>query len=257
MVAITKGIYAGATADLVAGMLAEFQADVAEQADSLSAQIKRGEGLDDLRRFVFEVQGQAHNFNHLLLETTARQAQNYLTAVNELDRRTIEDLITYIDIIASLASGETAPDADAKALVRRLPARPAPMGEMTVGDAPQLEVVAVMELGAQTHFVEREMRACGYRITIISDTLQAMARAVLAKPDVMIISAVMPGLSGIDLAIGLKAMPETRNIPVAVLTSLPKDHPQLKMLPETVPIIRKGDNFGDDLAKALHENFLL
>ena len=30
-----------------------------------------------------------------------------------------------VDIIASLASGETAPDADAKALVRRLPARPA------------------------------------------------------------------------------------------------------------------------------------
>jgi CheY-like chemotaxis protein len=257
MAAITKGIYAGATAELVAGMLAEFQADVAERADSLSAQIEGGTGLDDLRRFVFEVQGQAHNFNHTLLETTARQAQNYLAAITDLDPRAIEDLVTYIDIIASLASGETEPDADARAFVRKLPARPAPMGEIEVGDAPKLEVVAVMELGAQTSFVEREMRACGYRVTIISDTLQAMAHAVLAKPDVMIVSAVMPGLSGIDLAIGLKAMPETRNIPVAVLTSLPPNHPQLKLLPQNVAVIRKSDTFGDDLARALQQNFLL
>ena len=52
-------------------------------------------------------------------------------------------------------------------------------------------------------------------------------------------------------------MPATRNIGVAVITSLDLDDANLKMLPPTVPIIQKSASFGDDLVKALQEEFLL
>ncbi len=52
-------------------------------------------------------------------------------------------------------------------------------------------------------------------------------------------------------------MPATRNIGVAVITSLDPEDANLKMLPPTVPIIQKSASFGDDLVKALQEEFLL
>ena len=64
-------------------------------------------------------------------------------------------------------------------------------------------------------------------------------------------------LSGIDLATALATMPDTRNTPVAVLTSLDDDSTDLNLLPKSVPVIHRGDRFGDDLAKALSHHFLL
>ncbi len=67
----------------------------------------------------------------------------------------------------------------------------------------------------------------------------------------------MPDLGGIDLCVALKAVPATRKIGVAVITSLDRDDADLKPLPPTVPIIQKSACFGDDLVKALQDEFLL
>jgi len=58
-------------------------------------------------------------------------------------------------------------------------------------------------------------------------------------------------ISGVDLAAALTAMPATRNLPVALLTSFSWGHSSLQELPPRVPLIRKGPSFGDDLAEAL------
>ena len=73
----------------------------------------------------------------------------------------------------------------------------------------------------------------------------------------MIVTAVMPQLFGIDLALALAAIPAIRNIPVALITSLDAADPQLKLLPPSVALIRKASAFGDDLTKALQQGFLL
>ena len=67
----------------------------------------------------------------------------------------------------------------------------------------------------------------------------------------------MPELSGIDLAVALSAMPATRNIPCALITSLDPEDEYLKFLPGRVPVIHKGPSFGDDLADALSALFLI
>jgi CheY-like chemotaxis protein len=73
----------------------------------------------------------------------------------------------------------------------------------------------------------------------------------------VIISAVMPDLSGIDLAIALAAMPATRNVSTALITSLDDDDEYLRLLPGSVPVIHKGASFGDDIAEALSRLFLI
>jgi CheY-like chemotaxis protein len=250
------GAYAGATADMVAGLLAEFVDESQERAAELIRRIPNGDGLPELRRFVFDLAGQARNFGLSMLETVADQAQNYLTAIVALDDQAIDDLAQYLDLIHDLLSGKQGSEGDIRQMVRALPVRRG----VEIDEAPEvrdIEVVLVMGPGTQQTFVERELRACGYRATAIPDTLKALAYATRAKPDMMIVSAVMPQLSGIDLAVALAAIPSTRNIPVAVITSLDVGDPQLKVLPPSIALIRKTSAFGDDLTKALQQGFLL
>jgi CheY-like chemotaxis protein len=251
-----NGAYAGATADMVAGLLAEFVGESQERTADLIRRLPTGDCLPDLRRFVFDLAGQARNFGLSMLETVADQAQNYLTAINALDDRAIDELGAYLDVIQDLLSGKKADDGDIRQMVRGLPLRRG----VEIDEAPEVrdvEVVLVMSPGTQQTFVERELRACGYRATVIPDTLKALAYATRAKPDMMIVSAVMPQLSGIDLSLALAAIPATRNIPLAIITSLNADDPQLKVLPKGVALIRKTSAFGDDLTKALQQGFIL
>jgi len=120
-----------------------------------------------------------------------------------------------------------------------------------------VEVMLVMLHSSQATFVEREMQACGYRTLIVTSPFEAFEQVVRTRPDMVIVSAVLSGLSGIDLATALATMPETRNTPVAVLTSLDDNDENLNLLPKSVPVIRKGEAFGDDLAKAMSHHFLL
>ena len=54
-----------------------------------------------------------------------------------------------------------------------------------------------MHHGAATHFVEREMQECGYRISTCTSTLDALPLIIRTKPDLVIISAMMPELSAL------------------------------------------------------------
>jgi CheY-like chemotaxis protein len=251
-----NGAYAGATADMVAGLLAEFLGEAQERCADLTRRIPKADGLPELRRFVFDLAGQARNFGLTMLETVADQAQNYLTAVVKLDDQAIDDLGRYLEVIQDILSDDQAAEGDIRQMVRGLPIRRG----VEIDEAPEardIEVVLVMSPGTQQTFVERELRACGYRATAIPDTLKALAYATRAKPDMMIVSAVMSQLSGIDLALALAAIPATRNIPLAVITSLDANDAQLKVLPPSVALIRKTSAFGDDLARALQQGFLL
>ncbi len=64
-------------------------------------------------------------------------------------------------------------------------------------------------------------------------------------------SAELDDISGIDLGCALSAMPRTKDIPFGLLTSYERGHKKLADLPETAAILAKGSGFSDDLADAL------
>jgi len=213
------------------------------------------------RRVALVLRGQAANFGFGSLSTLAHRMNEYLAAAPlPLPPRAWDDLQNFLDLMQGLIDGtQTAegstPDTDASELVRRLPRKLGfDLGDIQVRN---VEVMLVMTPGAQTHFVERELQQCGYRVSMVSDTILAFAMVTQIKPDLVIVSAVMPGLDGIDLAIALTSMPSTRNIPMAVITSLDPNDDRLKLLPRKVPILQKGPSFGDDLFTALDNLFLI
>ena len=67
----------------------------------------------------------------------------------------------------------------------------------------------------------------------------------------IISSGVLDEMSGVDLASALAAIQSTEAIPFALLTSSNPGDTALKRLPDTVAVMKKGNDFSDDFATAL------
>ena len=258
-----SGVYAKGDEEVVQSMRQEFLDDALEDLRSLDVALDAARNgrkpLDELfteiRRLTLPLRGQAANFGVRLIGTVAHRLEDYLAGMKEPPPRTLDDLQTFVDTLIAIIEGEIPFNADSSQIVRRLPAKPSfDVGDIEVRD---VEVMLVMLHGTATRFVEREMQECGYRITNVTTTFEALPLIIRTKPDMVIISAIMPELTGIDLAIALASMPATRNIPTALITSLDPDDDYLKLLPAGVPIIKKGPSFGDDLAEALSNLFII
>lgn len=206
-------------------------------------------------RTALKLRVQAGNVGLRLIGTIAHRLEDYMANVRGFPPRAIDDLQVFIDRLEDVVEGRMALDSDAAQVVRQLPAIIG-FSETDI-EVRSVEVMLVMLHGAANHYVQRELQQCGYRVTTVSTVFEAFSQIVQTKPDLVIISAIMPELDGIDLAIGLSAMSATRNIPLALITSLDPDDEHLSRVPNSIPLIRKGPSFGDDLFAALDNLFLI
>jgi CheY-like chemotaxis protein len=60
----------------------------------------------------------------------------------------------------------------------------------------------------------------GYTVLVALDGESALRRATQARPDVVLLDAVMPGMDGFEVARLLKANPDTAAIPIIFMTGL-------------------------------------
>jgi CheY-like chemotaxis protein len=245
------------------GLREEFLEDAAEDLRNFLSYLNEAiagsrpvdEVLHDARRVTVMLIGGANGFELPLVSVAAHRFDDYVTSLSADDSRGLVDLSIYGETLLDLLSEPLDREESAARLVRRLPAKGTFDPDQV--DVREVEVLLVMQPGVATRVIERELIECGYRVATFSNSYKALEFAARTLPDLMIISAVMPDLDGIDLCIALKAMPATRNIGVAVITSLDPDDANLKHLPPTVPIIHKSASFSDDLVKALQDEFLL
>ena len=174
---------------------------------------------------------------------------DYAADIQTIEAEHVEDLQAFSDKISDLLDGTPTGQQDVAAVVRDLPRKKTfDISDITITNT---EVTLVVPQRTAAKVVERELAACGYRVSTVNDPLEAIGLVMETKPDLVITAMVMPRMSGVDLACALAAMPATRDIPVAVLTSMDAEHPDLKPLPMSVGLIRRGDSFGDDLADVL------
>lgn len=183
------------------------------------------------------------------LAPLTHRLEDYLSAVKTLEDKHIDDLQTIADRISSVLDGDDVPVENVAEVMRSMPHKPVfDVEDITFSE---VEVMLVMPQRTAAKIVARELAACGYRVSTVLDPLEAIALATSLKPDMVITAQVMPRLSGVDLSCALNAMPSTKKIPVALLTSLERGHPDLASLPMSCGLIRRGPQFGDDLANVL------
>jgi CheY-like chemotaxis protein len=254
--AVVGGVITGASAEMIEYMRQDFLDTTGGRVAEFDRALAEGGDLEALRYFAFETKGQARNFGMTLLSLVAARLEDYLNAIDRIADWSLPGIRAFLDALQNVVNGGIADDSDPSMVVRGLPARPRVLG-VDDNEALDVEVMLVMDQTAATGIVEREMQACGYRTTVVTSPFEAFEMAVRTRPDMVIVAAVLEGLTGIDLATALATMPETRNTPVALLTSLDDDEGNLNLLPKSVPVIHKGDRFGDDLARAMSHHFLL
>ncbi|WP_282609347.1 PleD family two-component system response regulator [Pelagibius sp. Alg239-R121] len=184
------------------------------------------------------------------LAPITHRLDEYMSSIKMIEDQHIADLQTFGDRIGALLDGDVVTTEETAEVVRNLPnVTSFNVSDVTITDT---EVTVVLPQRSAAHVVGRELAACGYRISTVLDPLEAIGLIVETRPDLVITTVVMPRLSGVDLACALAAMPSTKSIPVAVLTSLEPNHPDLAALPMNSGLIRRGPSFGDDLADVLH-----
>lgn len=250
-------------AEGLAAHKSEFLADGLDEITAIVREIGKvngGEGslrsvLERVHRLSLDLKGRAGGLNLSLLSIAAHRLEDYLEAVDVPYERHLNDIEIYLDVLTELLENQGVGGESAAHLVRRLPPR---RGFDTENIAVcEIEVLLVMDRGVVRRMIEREIAECGYRVIAVSTPFQALEMIVRTQPDLVILSAVLADLTGVDLAAGLKAMPQTRNTGMALITSYDREHESLKYLPPTVPIIRKGNSFADDLTTALSDQFII
>jgi DNA-binding response OmpR family regulator/DNA-binding CsgD family transcriptional regulator len=60
----------------------------------------------------------------------------------------------------------------------------------------------------------------GYTVLVATNGESALQRAIEARPDIVLLDAVMPGMDGFEVARRLKAAPETAHVPIVFMTGL-------------------------------------
>lgn len=80
-------------------------------------------------------------------------------------------------------------------------------------------ILIVDDSPTEVHVMKTALERHGYKIESASDGAEAIAKAKAMKPDLIFMDVVMPGVNGFQATRKLAADPETRSIPVIMVTS--------------------------------------
>ena len=215
-----------------------------------SRSVGLAEGLATLRRDASNLRSQAQVLAEPLLKLVTHRLDEYVAELKEVGTAQIDEVEVFVAKIERLIDGEAVAEHEIPQVVRSLPAKRAADVDFSIVKK-DVEILLVVPEKALSRIVERELAACGYRTSVVRDGFEALETVVRTRPEMVIASMELGVLSGVDLGCALSAMPATDGIPFAVLTSYEWGNPKLKGLPPRAAVIRKGSQFGDDLAESL------
>ena len=225
--------------DVLEKLREEFVVDAGDILDRLFSQlgdVERGadpapqETLKTLRREAHTFKGQGSSFDLPSISMIAHRLEGYLEGVI---------LEEGVDPGTEACSG----------ILRGLPAKGASKADFMPSH--DYEVLVIVPNSVLLHAIEQVLNSRGLRVVTLRTPTSAFETAVLCKPDLIIASAVMKGLSGIDLACAFSAMAPTRDIPFALLTSFDRDSSELRALPEECPTIRHDQDIDGQVSAVL------
>jgi PAS domain S-box-containing protein len=81
-------------------------------------------------------------------------------------------------------------------------------------------ILIVDDIAANLQVVADFLAGCGYDVLIAQEGEEALERASLAQPDLIMLDVLLPDANGFDVCRRLKQQPRTRHIPVIFMTAL-------------------------------------
>jgi CheY-like chemotaxis protein len=109
---------------------------------------------------------------------------------------------------------------------------------MVAGEHHQLILVADDEADMR-ELLRLQMEVAGYEVEIARDGEEALRIARELLPDLCVFDVVMPGLRGHEVLRALRDLPETRGIPVVLVTATLENRAFLRLAPRPDDFMRK------------------
>jgi signal transduction histidine kinase/CheY-like chemotaxis protein len=84
---------------------------------------------------------------------------------------------------------------------------------------PAVRILVVDDEASARDLLAGMLAPAGYDVVLAADGREGLARAREARPDVILLDLMMPGLSGFDVVSELKSQPTTAEIPILIVTA--------------------------------------
>lgn len=244
--------------DILASLTREFLDDAGDRLSQIQLSLaaiaaKDGDyrtNLLDVSREVHNIKGTSGNFGFPTVSQTAHRFEDYLTATAEAKTPPVEQWQRFADAMSRLLEhGKEPGDAERTAVLSSLPV----YFEFDVGNVHANPGNALIVTRARTmaHMLARELANCGFRARTTSDPFEAMRIAATEAPDVVLTSAVLDVLTGVDLVRALRGVRAISSLPLGVVTSFGEGHHELEGIPDDVTVVRLGAHLTEDLGQVL------
>ena len=239
---------------IAANLSQEFLVDAADTlgqlgilvSETIGGNVDGGYALSTIRREMHTLKGLGSSFGYPSLSVIAHRLENYMLDLETLEKRQLEDILKFLDRMQEIAENGDEPDDErVSQIVRALPAKGAAKEDFQAVSDQEILLIAGSRIVGLA--VEGELAKRGYRVVTIDSPIAAFEMAIRTRPDMIIASALMDKISGVDLARALKAMTPTRDIPFALLTSFDASHPELRNLPEDVALVHHDRDINAEL----------
>jgi CheY-like chemotaxis protein len=99
--------------------------------------------------------------------------------------------------------------------------------------------------------IERSLVKAGHQVTVVGDGMEGLASAKATPPDVILLDMMLPTLEGTGVLRQLKSHPETRHVPVIVLSGLSQKNEEKLRKAGAAAYFEKSRLNLDDNAKSL------
>jgi CheY-like chemotaxis protein len=206
--------------------------------------------LKTVLRDTHTLKGQGGSFDFPSITMIAHRLEDYLAGIGALESHYIIDAQHFMSAMMRILESGTQPgDGTCSQIPRGLPAKGSAMADFL--PERNYEVMLIASTTVLSHAVEQILHSQGLRVIALKSPLHAFETAVRSRPDLVIASAMMAGISGIDLARAFASMTATRNIPSAQLTGFDRANTELKGLPKTVPTIRHDQDVDGQIGDML------
>lgn len=243
----------------------ERMAEMGDCLDRISEEGPTEELLAIVRRQGHNLKGTAASFGYPVITLIAHRLETYLNDMRQWEPQALEDLYTFVDRMSSMLERGVQPSDDEIAqIVRGLPAQsitpaiistpdgavPGTAGNMDI-QIKVVEILLVTPTRTIAKLLSQQIIACGFRVNSVSDPIEGLTMAIRTRPDMIITSQAMKGMTGVDLIRALKGIAVTEQIPACILTSQEVGAAVFERLPSGIRLLRTGDQFADDFGEAI------
>ena len=121
-------------------------------------------------------------------------------------------------------------------------------------DSAKKKILLVEDDSALAAVYRSRLELEGFDINEVNNGEDALSAAISFKPDLILLDAMMPKISGFDVLDILRNTPETTNIRVIMLTALsqPKDKERAEQLGVDDYLVKSQVVIGDVVARVKH-----